>query len=361
MNVQEERAAYATKGGEWMEMSHLLAYHPGVVARRSGVSSMAKASILAGGALIISNVAVAADLDVTAPLGCDLEATLREDAERLTGAPIAEVAGTDFEVEVDDAAGWRLRLVTIDRATGTRRLRELRGASCAEVTNAGAVLLALAIQQVSPSEGEAASSAESEPPPPPESLSEVKSEPAPQADRAPAEQRTRAERAPVSLALGAGVVIDSSALPALAPGVGVELSVRYAGFRLGATGTWLAHQHAAVDAERGGDFQLLAAGLLACREAAFAAVTPLACAGYELGSLQGEGTGVTHTKLGAALWQAARLEAGLTARVGSFGLDARGGVAVPFERREFVLEGTDLVHRPGGLSARLYLGVNSTF
>jgi hypothetical protein len=321
---------------------------------------MIKAFIAGLGALVASKAAVAAELRVTAPDGCDVEATLREDAERLTGAPISDVPGMDFEIEVDGAKGWTLRLVTIERATGVRRSRELRGTSCAEVTNAGAVALALVIQQFSPSEPEPPPSADPPAAPTPAEDPEPKVE-QPQFDRPrPRPSSSAGQQAP-SFAMGAGLVVDSSVLPAAAPGAGVELSVRYAGWRASAIGTWLAPQHAAVEAERGGEFQLLAVGLLVCREAEVAFLTPLACAGYELGSLQGEGTGVTRSKLGAALWQAARLEAGATAGFGSWGVEARGGLVVPFERREFVLDGTDLVHRPDGLSARFYLGLNSTF
>jgi hypothetical protein len=330
----------------------------------SGSAKVLKSFIAGLVASVVPAVAGAAELRVTAPDECELEATLRADAERLTGAPISDASGMDFEIEVENHGGWRLRLVTIERTRGTRRVRELRGASCSEVTNAGAVALALAIQQASSPHEEPEPSADpsidstapleapgSNPPPPRE----------PQADRARPEQPANTEREPASFVLGAGLVVDSSVLPALAPGAGVELDVRYAGFRFGAIGTWLAPEHVDVDAERGGDFQLLAVGLLACREVGDAFVTPLACAGYELGSLQGEGTGVTRSKLGAALWQAARLEAGAAARFGSWGVMGRAGIAVPFERRAFVLDGTDLVHRPGGLSLRLYLGLDSTF
>src|SRR5690606_27864482 len=98
----------------------------------------------------------AAELRITAPEGCDLEVTLREDTERLTGAPISEASSMDFEIEVakDERGGFTLRLVSIERSRGTRRIRELRGASCSEVTNAGAVALALAIQQASAPEND---------------------------------------------------------------------------------------------------------------------------------------------------------------------------------------------------------------
>jgi hypothetical protein len=335
---------------------------PRVIARRIGVRRQLKS--LATGVLVsvLSSEARAAELRVRAPSECDLEATLREDTERLTGAPISEASNMDFEIEVEaeEQGGFTLELVSIERSRGTRRVRELRGASCSEVTNAGAVALALAIQQASDPESEPEPSAEPETAPVTAVEPRSAAEREPEADRA-IEQRPAAEREPVSFGLGAGLLVDSSALPRVAPGAGVELGLRYSGFRFAAVGSWFAPQHAAVDAGRGGDFELLAAGLLVCREAAVGRVTPLGCAGYEIGSLRGEGTGVARSRLGAALWQAARLEAGAMARLGALGFEGRAGIAVPLERRDFVLDGTDVVHRPGGLSARLYLGLDSTF
>ena len=66
---------------------------------------------------------------------------------------------------------------------------------------------------------------------------------------------------------------------------------------------------------------------------------------------------VQPTCVGTALWSAARLELGAALRVNSsLRLVARVGVAVPFARQEFVLDG-EAVHEPAALSARAALGV----
>jgi hypothetical protein len=327
-------------------------------------------AFLAGAAVFVfPTVTLAAELTFSAPDGCQLEATLRGDAERLIGAPLRDVRGMNFEIRISgsDAESWKLRLVTIERSTGKQRLRELRGASCAEVADAGAVALALAVQQPSEVEG-VPSDPEEDAPSNSAASSAVVTTDAPN-DQVPApvlEPQTDRPRPPESsesatFAVSASMMVDSGALPALAPGAEIALVLRYLRWRFAATGTWLAPQHRDIDAERGGDFQLIAAGALACREAAPARVVPMICSGFEIGRLEGEGTGVTRSKLGTALWEAVRVEGGATARFGGWGAEGRAGIAVPVERREFVLDQTDFVHRPDGLSARLYLGLISTF
>lgn len=322
---------------------------------RLGNGSMVKTLAVALVALA-PTFAHAAELKVSAPDECDLEASLREDAERLTGTQLSLVPGMDFEVEVQKHEEFVLRLMTIEHATGARRVRELRAATCSDITNAGAVALAMAVQHAAPSDPEptepgSESDAQSSEPP-------AVTEPEEQPERPSPSPVADAREDPLRAELGAGLVIDSGALPSLGFGPELELVFRAADYRFGVVGLWLAPKHGRLDEQRGGDFQLLALGILACRQSR-AMIAPLVCGGFEVGSLQGEGTGVAQSRLGSAFWQVGRFDVGATARVGSWSLEARGGLAVPIFRREFVSMGqrwcTGLTrYRSGGTSDSLW-------
>jgi hypothetical protein len=59
-------------------------------------------AFLAGATVfVIPTVAFAAELTFSAPDDCELEATLREDAERLIGAPLRDVRGMNFDIQVE--------------------------------------------------------------------------------------------------------------------------------------------------------------------------------------------------------------------------------------------------------------------
>jgi hypothetical protein len=110
--------------------------------------------------------------------------------------------------------------------------------------------------------------------------------------------------------------------------------------------------------DRSGQFDLLAAALLGCVEPGASKLSVVGCAGFELGRLAGEGRGVSDPEIGAALWAAARVEVGAEFELyPTLRLATRLGVAIPLERREFVLDGQP-VHRPAALTARGALGVD---
>ena len=72
--------------------------------------------------------------------------------ERLIGRSLRDVAAVDFEVSVQHVAGrptpWTLVVRTLVPDTAIEpRTRELNGASCAEVTDAAAVAIAMVVQE----------------------------------------------------------------------------------------------------------------------------------------------------------------------------------------------------------------------
>ena len=83
-------------------------------------------------------------------------------------------------------------------------------------------------------------------------------------------------------------------------------------------------------------------------------------AGIELGRLSGEGVGsaVTSSHPSNTFWSAARAELGLLVPLASsLRFVGRAGVALPMIRREFVLDGPEVVFRPASVSGRVALGL----
>lgn len=277
--------------------------------------------------------------------------TIADDVADLLGRPLASVTGVDFEVTLarGPAPEWKLRLDTIDAADAghERRSRELTADSCAELTDAAAVAIAMTVRARPPAPAPTPSSSSS---PPPSALPTVVTGP------------RASPAAPVTLAGGLAVVGDGGALPD--PGIGVELgaSLRHRWLRATVAGTLFASQVTRATGTTGGEFRLMFVSAQACFTQPVRRTLLLACAGYELGRLSAEGVGVFGPQLGSARWQAPRAELGLSIPVASrVALVARGGVAVPLSRTQFVIEGATPVHRPGSVAVRLALGAELEF
>jgi hypothetical protein len=303
----------------------------------------------------------AANLTWSAPPDCAVEADLREQAERLIGQGLDSVQGIEFAVEVrrKSASSWLLRLST--SADGERGQRELTAASCAEVVEAGAVAIAMAVQGRI---DEPAHQSTPEPAPPLEDKNTAP--PAPSAleqldaSRPLAGTAARSTAVTARLAIALGATTDAGALPAASPGVELDATLDIGALRALALGALYAPQSRDLAAERGGEFSLMLAGLLACLRKPANGWTFFGCGGFELGVLSGKGEGddVSESTLGSYVWRAARAELGASAAVSArWALMLRAGVAAPLLRRPFVLGETELVHRPSSLAARAFLGI----
>jgi hypothetical protein len=67
---------------------------------------------------------------------------------------------------------------------------------------------------------------------------------------------------------------------------------------------------------------------------------------------------VHNPRLGDSGWQALRAELGARYDfVAGLGVLVRAGIAAPLERREFVLDETETVHRPSAVALRALLGL----
>jgi hypothetical protein len=165
-------------------------------------------------------------------------------------------------------------------------------------------------------------------------------------------------------AVALALATDTGALPKTGLGVDLEADFQRGSLRLIALATWFGSRDAIGAGEAGGTFQLALGGMLACYAPRWGRWRPLACGGGELGRLAGTGTGlgVARPETGDALWRAVRADLGVTAALGgNAAFVLRAGMAVPLSHPEFVLDGSKVVYRPGGLAGRLTAGLELEF
>jgi len=307
----------------------------------------------------------AAEIRWSGEESCRRESEVEAQVESATGRAISSVEIADFELRVKSLAReqWSLDLTTVRRPDGARSTRAIRGASCVDVTDAAAVAIALAIGP-SPAEVKSEPKSASDPVPATPTRPEA---------RAPSEavsaQSRKAPAAHDSLAwfVGLGAALDSSATPSPAFGGSARIGVswlpadeRKTGLRFELEGAFYAPTETNSVAGQAGKFQLAYGAPLVCGAKPLAGSTLLLCAGAEFGQLSGEGVGeaVSASRPSNTFWAAARGELGVGyPRQGALRVVGRAGVAIPFIRREFVLDGPDVVFRAAAISARVGLGV----
>ena len=308
----------------------------------------------------------AAEIRWSGEESCRRESEVDAQVESATGRSVSSVEIADFELQVTSLSReqWTLELTTVRRADGARSLRAIRGASCAEVTDAAAVAIALAIGP-GPAEANREAKSASDPHAP--------ATPAPAEAGAPSAASKAQARKPAasrnSLAwfVGLGAALDSSATPSPAFGGSARIGVtwlpaadRQTALRIELEGAFYAPTETSRVAGQAGKFQLGYGAPLVCGGKLLAGLALLVCAGAELGQLSGEGVGeaVSASHPSNTFWAAARAELGMGyPREGTLRVVGRAGVALPFIRREFVLDGPEVVFRTAAISARVGLGV----
>jgi len=290
---------------------------------------------------------------------CRRELEVTTQVESMTARPVSSVGIADFELNLRASTPdhWSLELTTVRRADGARSTRVIHGPTCAEVTDAAAVAIALAIG-------------------PPESVAEPESVPKPvsaEASSAPRERpalvvsKAPTPRGSLDWFMGLSGNLDSSATPNVALGAALHIGLSWlptytsqTQLRLELEGAFYAPTQTNSVGGQAGEFQLSYVAPLVCGARFLGGTTLLGCAGIELGRLSGEGVGsaVTSSHPSNTFWSAARAELGLLVPLASsLRFVGRAGVALPMIRREFVLDGPEVVFRPASVSGRVALGL----
>jgi hypothetical protein len=293
----------------------------------------------------------AADIRWSGASGCRRESEVAEQVETMTKRRLTEVDAADFELILQPVSDGTLRLslVTAPRHGGAPSTRSLEGASCADVTDAAAVAIALTIG--SPEDP----TTTTEPPPlPPSAVRPTHQPPAGRDSVTPPVARPSA----LAWLVGVNGALDSSVTPHAVPGGALRFALTAARFRVELEGAVFAPARVLDAQQRGGRFQLAYAAPLACLVRSFGTRAGLACLGYELGELSADGEGIATSHHRSTFWHALRAEAGLSwPLVGGLSASGRLGGALALARHAFVLDDPQAVHRPALFSVRAALGL----
>jgi hypothetical protein len=317
-------------------------------------------------------------LDWSAPGGCPNGVEVLERIEALLGARIADlrpepIAARGSVVAVE-ALRFELNLETEQR--GQRFVRSMQAPSCAELGDAGALVLALAIDpalverqaRATETKQPETSSLPAEPPPPP---------PAPEVPKVPPPPRDSPPRRvdePAAEPLGPtdapewfarlGLLADFGSVSDASLGPRATVAVGFGAFRAELGLSWLppVRSFTARNPDRGGDIDLLAADLDGCFLPFRGDLELQGCGGVEVGRLHGAGFGTVVERDGSALWLGASLTLlGRLRATQSLTVVAAGGAIFVPQGTEFTLENVGVVHRVPNVVSRLGLGIEAAF
>jgi hypothetical protein len=326
--------------------------------------------------------ASAAELDWRGPAVCPDAAELRFRIERAIGMPLSHAAPLRFQVRVEPSARGYVARVEVEAGQGsTPRRRELAAADCSRLADMLTVMVALALGEgtaqtaVGENGAPEGSGADSTPAAAPVQAEGNRKHTALGAGSASSTELNERSAPPAARsaspwwpALSLWFLGDTGSLPR--PGTGLALGVQLERehFQLRALGTLLFEQHhslaAASEPAPGANLGLASGALSACAAPwGASSFSAHGCAGWEFGSLWGEGSDVLRPRTRAALWTAPRLDVGASWRLGATGLRLAGmfTLLVPLAREDFVLSDLGSVHRPAAAVGRAALGVDWAF
>jgi hypothetical protein len=185
-------------------------------------------------------------------------------------------------VIVREENGFRLALEFSEARA--RRVRSIEAQACSDLEGAAAVAIALALgREAGPSPAAGADRQESDVP----------------ASSAPSVPP--ADSAPLGWSGSVAGLLDLASVSQPSWGVGVSSRVRFDSLELGLSGLWLPDSRHTVGTSESVQFGLAAAGPLACWRWAVP-LSPAACAGFEFGRLNADGSGLSRNERHFAAW-----------------------------------------------------------
>jgi hypothetical protein len=277
------------------------------------------------------------------------DAVVREVERLVRGAPPKEVVVAHVDVLYEGS--WRARLST--RSGDGVGTREIEADSCAQLTDAIALILALMID---PSAALADRPARDAPPVPQPGFSTA---------HAPEPTPRPSSILPVRRVVSVSTAGDVGSLPAAAPGFAGSVGLQPGAWRVMGSFAYFPPQRRLIAAgsPAGGDFTLLSAALVGCRFLlTVSSLRGALCAGPELNVVLAKGFGVISPRDGSGKWGALVAEALLGAQIlDPLVVELRVGGVVPFARPSFFFDDLGTVYRPSVVGLRFSLGLTANF
>ncbi len=278
----------------------------------------------------------------SAPPGCPGEGELRAAVARLLGRPLdrpGEALRVRGEVTREPGDGRFHLWLSIGFGAGPPKERRLAADTCAQVTDAAGVVVALAVDD-----------AASVPIPPPAPSPSEEPPPAP-----------RPQRPVWDLAAIGGVDVATLLGPAVGLGVGAGVDLGFGRIELRAMG-WLPREAVVVGSPVAGNVSLVAGGPRYCRWLLGPVFDLAPCGGLEAGAILGTGVGALRPSTGVGRWLAPELGLlGIVRASPRFALSlALDGLALVF-RDELVVANVGVVYRPPPVTLRVAVGMHLRF
>jgi len=307
--------------------------------------------LLPAAAALLANTAQAftsSSIEWDAPATCPNAAALSERLGTLLGEDAGALGGVTRvrAVVSKEAAGYR---VVLEVAEAERRSsRAFSAQDCADLMEAAALAIALTVHAEEPAAGTSATEL-------PAPRAEVSSA----AADVGASTLGRGESEPgVRWSAGAEGVLDTGALPAVAPGVSVLGRGRLEALSLDLHAALFPKQRLGVGSSDRVEFDLLLIGLRACDRFFDRNMSAAACAGFEAGQLNASGGTLSPARQLHDLWLAPALALEAGQRLGStWQIALRGEALSPLRRKQYIINENERVHAPSSVDLRLSLGL----
>ena len=277
-------------------------------------------------------------LDWEAPLGCPERAAVY--ARTREAAGFAPEHGRFERVRgsiVPGAGGFLLSLQFFE-GEGLRS-RTIEAQNCGDLEGAAAVAIALALGSEAPSSAPAAA-----PPPEPADAAPARAQPAAAGER--------------GARFSGSALIDLQSVAQASWGLGASARARFDALELGLVGLWIPPSRRDIREGESVRFGLAAVGPVACWRWRVP-LTPAACAAFELGKLNADGTGLSqNVRRFEALWLAPSLALELEQALGEgWGVQLRAEVLRPLLRERYTVNGSERVYDSPDAVLRAALGL----
>lgn len=285
----------------------------------------------------------------TAPIACPRASEVTARMAQLIVRPSDPRPLIAEATVAEEPSGYRLDLRIWQAQQPT--VRTMRAATCGELADAVALLLALL-------------SAPALPEPPPERTEASQRAPV-RTPEAPRTKPLRSEPAPSPWSWGAfgRAALTSGALPGWAPGFALGALADLERLRLNLGAVWfpIAKRVVTDDSaqlEKGGKFSLVAANAQFCYRVVAARPDLGLCGMAELGALRGSGFGTAQDQSRAELWAALGPSSAASMPLSdAVALSLEADLLFALNRPHFELDNVGPVHRPSAAALRVSLGM----
>ncbi|MFO0615686.1 MAG: hypothetical protein U0414_24035 [Polyangiaceae bacterium] len=285
-----------------------------------------------------------------APPGCPDQGSVLADIARLsTRTGVGADATTISGVVLESDRGWAVEL-SMARGAAPARHRHVEGSSCREVSDAAAVIVALALDT-------AAAEADEPPPPPTKPKTSTPEAPRTSPPTAPTPPAP-APSLPIGWRLVAFGGVDFAALPTPSPGGGVSGGITFGRNRVTLRASaWAPRPAYLASSASGADVGLYVGAAQYCRVLVLGVVGLSACGAIEAGALVAESFGLRQDGAGTSAWFAPELSLSTeihAAKHFTAALDVSG--LVPTIRDNFTVD-ADVVYRTSVIDGRVTLSI----